>query len=141
MDLIHDLLLAVHFFGLFMGGASGLGLPILGKAMAAAPVEHRATLGAIAPRLKAMGKMGLALLVLTGVILAFLGGVWTSGPVWFWIKLLAVAALIFGIVNADKAGIKAASGDATAAARAAMFGKFNIAALGVIVTTAALAFH
>lgn len=139
--MTHDLILALHFFGLFMGGAPGIGMIVLGAAMAEAPPEQKPGLARAAEGLKLMGKIGMGILIVTGVILATMAGVWTAGNVWFWIKLLAVVALIAGIVMADKAGTAAMAGDTEAPARAAKFGRVNVVSLAVVLLTASFAFH
>lgn len=139
MDL-RDVLLAIHFLGLFMGGAASLGLPVIGAVASRAAVEHRMTLVQVVKPLKMIGHAGLALLVLTGGALSSMGGLLgTSG--WFNIKLVAVVFLIAGVYLAGRAGREAMQGDATAAGRARLFGLANIALAVFIVFSAVLAFH
>ena len=139
--VLHDAVLALHFLGLFMGGASGIGLPVIGARIGAAPPEHRQTLAGVARALKRIGQMGVAILLVTGFVLATMGGAWGTASVWFWIKLLAVAVLIGGIILADRIGPKAMAGDMGAAATIRLIGKSNLTALAVIVFAASFAFH
>lgn len=136
-----DLILALHFLGLFMGGAPGLGMLVIGAVIAGAPVEHRSSIGRAVVPLRMIGYSGIALLVVTGVILAVANGVFANGPVWFWIKLLAVVVLIFGIYIGGKAGARAMAGDQAAAGQARTIGKLNVLVIVIIVLSATLAFH
>ena len=136
----HDSLLALHFFGLFMGGAAGLGLPVIGATLAATPVEHRAPLARVAGILKRIGQAGMALLIVTGVVLSGMGDVWSEGLLLFWIKLLAVAVMVAGMVRADRLGPRAMSGDAAAAGAVRTIGLVNLVALAVVVVAASFAF-
>lgn len=140
-SVLHDVLLAIHFLGLFMGGAAGIGLPVIGATAAGAPAEHRATLGQVAGRVKRIAQMGIAALIVTGLIMATMGGVWSDGSVWFWIKLLGVASLVTGVIIGDKVGPKAMQGDPEAAATAKKVGMANLVSLAVIVFAASFAFH
>ncbi len=139
--MTHNVILAVHFWGLFMGGAAGIGMLILGAKLAAAPVEHRASMGTVAGPLKTAGKIGMGLLILTGVLLATIGDVWSAGPALFWIKLVFVVLLLAGIIAADKAGAKAMAGDVEAAAKARMFGLINLVSAALVLLTASFAFQ
>ena len=61
--MAYDLLLALHFLGLFMGGAAGLGLPVLGAAIQATQVDHRPSVGKAARPLRLIGQSGVGLLI------------------------------------------------------------------------------
>lgn len=124
-----------------MGGAAGIGMLILGAKMGAAPVEHRASMAGVAGPLKMSGKIGMGLLILTGVMLSFFGNVWSEGPGLFWVKLVFVVLLLAGIIAADKAGAKAMTGDAEAAGRARMFGMINLVSAALVLLAASFAFH
>lgn len=138
---MYDLILTLHFLGLWMGGASGIGLLVIGATAASAPVEHRPSIGRAVMPLRMAGMTGVALLVITGFIQAAVVGAWSNGSVWFWIKLLGVAVLIFGIVMGSRAGKKAMTGDAAAAAQARTIGMLNVVVLVLIVLSATIAFN
>lgn len=140
MGFLLGALKVLHFFGLFMGGGSAFGMAVIGMTAPGAPAEHRPTLGAMAKRFKLISHIGLGLLIVTGVLMAALEGVFGTATIWFWLKMLAVVVLIAGIVLAGRQGPKALQGDAAAAARAEGFGKMNMVALVVILATAVLAF-
>ncbi|MDA5095075.1 hypothetical protein O2N63_13380 [Aliiroseovarius sp. KMU-50] len=141
MSLANDLALTVHILGLFMGGASAFGLPVIGALAAKAELEHKPVLGRAVKPLKMIGHIGLGLILVTGILMATAGGVWSSGPFIFWIKLVAVGALIAGIVVAGKTGALAMAGDAEAAAKMPKLSMFNIGMGVLVVLFAVLAFN
>lgn len=141
MTLGHDLLLWLHFTGLFLGGASAFGLPALGAVIDKADGPEKPVLARVVKPLKMIGHVGLALLLLTGVILATTVGAWGEGPAWFYVKLVAVVALVAGIVVAGKTSARAMTGDAAAGAKMPMISAVNTL-LGLFVLLAAtFAFH
>lgn len=139
--MTYDLLLALHFLGLFMGGAAALGLPVLGAALQAAPGEHRPSIGRAAKPLRLIGQSGVGLLIVTGVILVTMGGSIATASLLFWLKMVLVTALVASIVMATRAGTRAMAGDAAASSQVRLLGKVNIALVVAIVVTAALVFH
>ncbi|UWQ04869.1 hypothetical protein [Aliiroseovarius crassostreae] len=141
MSLANDLALTAHILGLFMGGASAFGLPVIGALADKAELEHKPVLGRAVKPLKMIGHIGLGLILITGVLMATAGGIWSSGPFIFWIKLVAVGALIAGIVVAGKTGALAMAGDAEAAAKMPMLSMFNIGMGVLVVLFAVLAFN
>ena len=136
-----DLILALHFAGLFMGGAPAISLLILGGVMGQAPQEHRASIAKAVGPIKTVGKVGMGILLITGILMATVGGVWGEASAWFWIKLLAVVVLISGIVLADKTGVQAMAGDAAAAEKVSKIGKINLVSVFIVILAAVLAFH
>lgn len=141
MSLANDLAMSAHILGLFMGGASAFGLPVIGALTAKAEPEHKPILGQAVKPLKMIGHIGLGILFLTGVLLATAGGVWSSGPFVFWLKLVAVGVLTAGIVVAGKTGARAMAGDAEAAAKMPKLSMFNIGTSVLVVLFAVLAFN
>lgn len=141
MSLVNDVAMTVHIVGLFMGGASAFGLPVIGALTAKAEPEHKPVLGRAVKPLKMIGHVGIGLLLLTGILMASAGGVWSSGPLVFWIKLLAVAVLLAGIVIAGKTGARAMTGDAEAAAKMPKLSMMNIGMGVLVVFFAVLAFN
>ncbi len=135
-----DLMVFIHFVALAMGGAASIGLLVVGLTNAKVPPEHRPSVGRVALTLRTVGKTGMALLLLTGIIMATAGGVWGDASPLFWVKLVAVAALIVGIVMGIKAGDQAMKGDPEAAKRAMMIAKINLGLLAVILACAVVAF-
>lgn len=138
---MEDIVLFLHFTGLFLAGASAFGLPVVGAVAGKAPVEHRSSIGKAVKPLKMIGHTALALLIVTGGLLASMDGVFDAAPTWFWVKLVAVVCLVAGIVNAGRVGNRAMSGDAEAAAKMPMLSGINIGLGLAIVLSATLAFH
>lgn len=136
----NDLLMTVHFIGLAMGGAAGIGLPVVGAVAGRVPPAERGSIARMVKPLKIVGHAGMGLLLLTGAVLATTGGYWSAASGWFWVKLAAVALLIAGIVAGGRAGRRAFAGDAAAAQRARQIGIANIALLVLILLAASLAF-
>lgn len=137
---MYDIALILHLLGLTMGGAAAYGLPTIGAVTAAAPPEHRPSVARAVPVLKKIGHAGMGLLILTGLYMATVSGLWGQAPVWFWLKLAAVAVLIGGIVAGGKYGGKAMQGDAEAAAMAKKVSLLNIGVLVLILILAVLSF-
>ena len=140
MSLANDLAMTVHIVGLFMGGASAFGLPVIGALAGKAELEHKPVLGQAVKPLKTIGHIGLGLILLSGLLMATAGGVWSAGTFVFWLKMILVVALIAGIVIAGKTGAKAMSGDAEAAAKMPMLSMINIGLAVLIVLFAIMAF-
>ncbi|QMU58253.1 MAG: hypothetical protein GKR98_08640 [Boseongicola sp.] len=141
MDTVTDLIMALHFIGLAMGGVATFGLPVIGAMIDKAPPEHRPSIGAIVLPIKNIVKAGMAMLIVTGIILVFTSGVTDAAPGTFWLKLLLVAALVASIVVADKTGPKAMTGDAAAKEKIKKLGILNKALLVLIVLLAVISFH
>ena len=141
MALANDLAMTVHYFGLFMGGASAFGLPVIGALAGKAEPEHKPILGQAVKPLKRIGHIGIGLLLLSGILMATGGGHWSEGPFVFWLKLIAFVALIAGIVIAGRTGARAMSGDAEAASRMPMLSMINIGIAVLILIFAVLAFN
>lgn len=141
MSLANDLAMTVHIVGLFMGGASAFGLPVIGALAGKAEPQHKPVLGRAVKPLKRIGHAGLGLLLLSGIMMATAGGVWSHGPLAFWLKLAAVIGLIAGIIVAGKTGARAMAGDAEAAAKMPMLSMGNIGLGVLIVLLAVLAFN
>lgn len=138
---MYEIVLALHFLGLFMGGAPAIGLIVIGAISEAAPPEHRPTLARAVKPLKIFGKTGIGILLITGVYMATVNGIWSAGSLWFWIKIVAVAAVIAGIVTADRLGAQAMAGDAEAGRKVQTVALVNIGAIVVVLLAASFAFN
>ena len=96
--LWHDILLFVHLVSLAVG--LGLGTTNIFLARWAAQtekVEDATLLRSLPPRLGQVANVGLAVLVVTGLLLLFtVGGMasYSFGQFWFYVKLLAVAGMV-----------------------------------------------
>ena len=140
MGSILSLIKVLHFFGIFLGGGSAFGAAVIGMTGPKAPVEHHETLRSMALMFKRISHAALGLLILTGFILAVSTGAFSTGGVWFWIKLAVLLVLIYGIIQAGKFGAKALNGEPEAGETAEKFGKMNMVALLIILVAAVFAF-
>ena len=140
MALTLDILVFIHLMALSLGGAASFGIPVVSAAMARAAPEHKpALVGAMRP-LRLFGMVALTVLILTGLAAAWLQGTASGAPVWFWLKMIAVAALTVGIFTSLRLGSRAMKGDAAAGATARRLAPVNIALLALVVLFAVLAF-
>lgn len=117
MDILVNILLFLHFFGLVLGMGSGMALSNATRIVTAAPAEsgfERFT-GMLARN----GHIGLGLLWVTGLLMVWLryGGV-GAFSVWFWIKMVLVVVLSAAVGMGAAAYRKAKAGDGEAARRA-----------------------
>lgn len=141
MSLANNLALTAHFVGLFMGGASAFGLPVIGALVGKAAPEHKPVLGQAVKPLKMIGHIGLGLLLISGILMATAGGLWGAGLVAFWLKLVLVVALVAGIVVGGKTGARAMTGDAAAAAKMPVISMINLGLVVLIILSAVVAFN
>ncbi len=138
MDLLQSLLLWLHFLSLGLGGAATFGGVVLATTIAKAPPESRPPLAAVRGRLVLFGRLGLALLILTGLLMVRAHG---AGQLfWFTLKMTLVLALTASVVYAIPLGRKAQTGDAAAIARMGQIVRLNLGLFAAIIFTAVLAF-
>ncbi len=141
MDFLHITALWLHFVGLAAGAASAVGLPVLGATLENTAPEYRPPLVDLAARLARVGRLGISLLLISGVAL-----IWGSDGglqyvnQWFWIKIGLVTLLIVGIIIATRNSRKAVAGDTLARALAPKLAMLNLALLILILLTAVLSF-
>jgi len=95
MDLTFNLLLIVHLGAFGLGISTTFVAPIIGSRLPKAPPEARPTLGAILARLTLNARVAMALLLVTGIAMAFVryGGFEGLSP-WFYVKMGLVAFLL-----------------------------------------------
>ena len=141
MDILHITALWLHFVGLAAGSAASVGGPVVGAAMDRTGPEHRVALADLAARLGKVGRLGVGLLVVTGVVL-----IWGSDGglqyvnQWFWIKIALVTLLIAGIIVGTRNSRKAMAGDSAARMLAPKLGMLNLVLLLSILLSAVLSF-
>jgi uncharacterized membrane protein SirB2 len=94
----HDILLFLHLVGLAVGlGIGTANIFLVRWAAQTEKVEEATLLRSLPPRLAQISQIGLAVLVITGLLLLFtVGGMasYSFGQFWFYMKLLAVGAMI-----------------------------------------------
>jgi len=144
MDIAYILgliLLFIHIVAFVAGGANSVIMPIMGPKIAAATPEVRAQLFDIVDRLAKVGKFAMGTLLVTGVLTLWVKWNWTPpNPVWFWIKMLGIVAMIVFIVQNERNSKLARAGDRVAARRSQMFGQLTGAAFAVVILSALIAF-
>ncbi len=139
MDL-RDILLIVHFIGLLTTGAAILTMPVLVATARGTLDEHRATIGKATKSVVMIGRIGLTLLLVTGVIMATINGYWSIGG-WFYVKLGLIVLLAVTTSVADSGAEKVGAGDSAKADQAKMFGYVNILVVAFIILSAVMTFH
>ncbi len=91
---MNDFILFLHFFGLMLGAAGGLGSGILMRRALAMPADEAKVVRGLGPLLANVAHIGVAVLWVTGLIL-----VWSkwdgfaSLPQLFWVKAIFILSL------------------------------------------------
>lgn len=140
MEFLLKLALWAHFMGIGLGGAASFGIPVVIAAMPSAAPESRPQLGAIAMRLSVVGRAAMTVLILSGLYMVWASYGLDGLNVWFWIKMLLVAALIVLVVYNTRNGARARAGDMAAAARAPMLARIGMGVFAAIIAAAVLTF-
>lgn len=140
MDGLTTIALWVHFLSIGMAGMATFGIPVTLLASKSAPAQQRPAVGAILMKLAAFGRMAIALLVLSGLVIVWArySGGGLNG--WFHIKMAFVVAIVALAVYSKRNGAKASTGDAAAVARMPTLGKIGIGLFALTVLMAVLAF-
>lgn len=139
--IIAALLIFIHIVAFIAGGANSVIMPIIGPKMATATPEVRAQLIDVVERLAKAGKVAMGTLLVTGVLTLWLKWNWSPpSPIWFWIKMAGIVAMLFFIVQNERNAKAARAGDRDAAKRSQMFGQLTGAAFGVVILSAVFAF-
>jgi putative membrane protein len=145
MDLaaaIGLLLFAVHILAFVAGGANGVLMPILGTKLATATPEARGQLVDVAEKVAKVGKVAMVTLLVSGVLVLWLKWNWVAPqPLWFWLKMAGVVAMLAFISLNEMNAKKARAGDAEAGKRSQMFGKLTSLAFLVVVVSAVFSFN
>jgi len=98
MDYVFDFLLICHLLALAVAAATTVALPVVMRRIAAT-AENRPSLGAIAGQLSLNSRIGLGVLVVTGVLMIWVryGGV-DGLNVWFTVKMALVVLMILVLI-------------------------------------------
>jgi hypothetical protein len=139
---MNDFLLIVHFIGLMMGAAGGMGSMIVGRAALKASPEGAGALRALGPRLAKLSAAGIILMWITGVIMVWsvYGGL-DNLPGAFWIKFIFVLTLSAAAIVIELAYAQMKAGNRAAAARLPMAGPVAGLSAFLAVIFAVIAFH
>ena len=140
MDQLTTFALWVHFLSIGMAGMATFGIPVALLASKSAPAQQRPAVGAILMKLAAFGRMAIALLIVSGVVIV--GARYSGGGLngWFHVKMVFVAAIVVLALYNKRNGAKASAGDAAAVARMPMLGKIGIGLFAAVILLAVLAF-
>lgn len=136
------LLFFIHIAAFIAGGANSVIMPIIGPKIPTATPEVRAQLFDVIDKLAKVGKFAMGTLLVTGVLTLWLKWNWSPpSPVWFWIKMAGIVAMLFCIVQNERNSKLARAGDAEAGKRSQMFGQLTGAAFAVVILAAVFAFN
>jgi protoporphyrinogen IX oxidase len=136
------ILFFIHIAAFIAGGANSVIMPIIGPKIPGATPEVRAQLFDLIDRLAKVGKFAMGTLLVTGVLTLWLKWNWSPpSPVWFWIKMLGIVAMIVFIVQNERNSRAARAGDAAAGKRSQMFGMLTGLAFAVVLLSAVFAFN
>lgn len=134
MNEINQALIALHFIGLALGFSVSIANGAMGALIARSTPDERMVLGRFPPMMSRIGKIGLALLWITGGILVETRwGGFATLPWQFDVKLTAVVLLTIAVIYIHIQEARIRRGDASAAARIQTAGK--IAALFALTAT------
>lgn len=141
MDIVIKLLLAVHIVAFVAGGAGSVVGLIVAPRLAGATAEARAAYFGVMNRLSSVGKLAMGALLVTGPLLLWLkyGGLGGANG-WFWVKMVLVAVMLFGMIYGGINFKKAQGGDVAAGKRAAMARRITGLSLLGVLLSAVLAF-
>ena len=135
MTVLALLLLVIHILAFVAGGSNSVIMPILGARMATATPETRGTLVGVANALGTVGKVAMATLLVTGVLVLWLKWNFVIPNNWFWAKMgFIVLMLIFTSLN-EMTTKRAQPGDQQAVARSKPYGQLTgLSFLGVVIS-------
>jgi len=131
-------LFVVHVVAFVAGGANSVVMPIIGSRLATATPEVRGTLMGIAERLAGFGKIAMATLLVTGLLVLWLKWDFVIPNAWFWVKMVGIVAMIVFIVLNERTQ-KAGGPDAPK--RSKMLGQLTALAFLVVIDSAVFAFN
>lgn len=136
------LLLILHFTGLVMAFSATFANMVTMRLMGSATPQEAEVLGRIPPRMLRLSSWGVVLLFVSGPMLVYskYDGQWLALPWAFWLKMLAVAALVivFGFLHMAMA--KARKGDQAARDRLRLYGPMTSATAALVMVLAVIAF-
>ena len=136
------ILFIIHIAAFIAGGANSVIMPIIGPKLATATPEVRGQLFDIMDKVSKAGKFAMGTLLVTGVLTLWLKWNWVpQNPIWFWIKMAGIVAMIVFIVLNERNGKRARTGDREAGRRSQMFGQLTGAAFAIVIIAAVFAFN
>lgn len=141
MTAFNQTVLILHFLGLVIGMSVPIGNMVVGGLIARAEPAEKAVLGRFPPAISKVGRVGLALLWLTGLTMAYTkwNGI-ASMPWTFHVKLMAVVLLTVLVLYISRLEARASRGDRAAGAQIETVGKFTALCAVTAVIFAVLTF-
>ncbi|CAN5130367.1 hypothetical protein BH10PSE9_BH10PSE9_10090 [soil metagenome] len=138
---MYAILLFLHFVGLMIGAAGGLGGAILGRRALSMPPEQAQTVRSLGPFLANVAAVGVVVLWLSGLALVWMRGGFGDLPSLFWVKFAFVIAVtvLVGLVHMTYAELRRTKNPAVAG-RLAILGPLTGLANLIVVLTACFAF-
>jgi len=141
MEIFTTLLFWLHLTALALGGAAAFGIPTVGSRIPGASAESRPLLFGAVNTLSNLGKVAMAVLLITGPLMVWLRFGGTGGlSYWFWVKMALIVVMLVAIILAGKAHEKAAAGDLSALSRANLMGAAAGGSMVLVVLAAVLTF-
>jgi hypothetical protein len=136
-----DVLLILHFFGLMLGAAGGIGSGIVMAYGRSLPEDKAGVVRGVGPILARTATVGVVLMLLTGPGMLFGTYSIDAMPVAFWIKMAFVATLTIVTISIEVIHGRVKAGNPKAAQLLPRLGPVaGISAL-LAVVFAALTFH
>jgi uncharacterized membrane protein len=142
MDGLNQVLLFLHFLGLALGLSAPFAyMATSGLLSRAAPTE-KAVLGRLPPLMSHLGRTGLALLWVTGLVLVYTRwNGFATLPWQFHVKLTAVVLFTISVEYSHRLGRMLQKGDAAGVARADAAGKIAVLFAVIAIAFAVLTFN
>lgn len=142
MDIVINLLIWAHIVAFVAGGSNSVVGPVIGARLAAATPEQRIGYFGVMNRLAQVGKVAMAVLLVSGPLILFLKyGGFGGASIWFWVKMALIVVMLTAIIYGGVQFKKAQGGDAAAGKKAEAAHKITgLAFLGVLLA-AVLAFN
>ncbi len=141
---MYTILLFLHFIGLALGVGVPIGNIVAQRLAANSSPEGAAALRGLPPRLAPFSQAGLALLIITGVLMmGFSQGraMVAFAGFWFWLKLASVAGLAAVVFLLWQTSVQMRAGNMQNAARMRLLAPAAMALSLATVLFAVLAFH
>lgn len=142
IDMI-TFLLWLHFMGLAVAFAGGIGAAQIGPKLATAPEQERQLLGRLMRTFGVLNAAGFLLLLISGPLLIWLkfGGFASMPTPWFHVKMTLVVLIIISVGGQQVASRRYRKGDATALRSMIIFGRSTGILAVLTVLAAVLAFQ
>ncbi|HEV7278546.1 MAG TPA: hypothetical protein VGN80_19885 [Devosiaceae bacterium] len=141
MYFVGLLLFVIHIVAFIAGGANSVVMPIIGSRLATATPEGRASLLGVADQLAKVGKVAMATLLVTGLLVLWLKWNFLIPNAWFWVKMLLIVAMIVLIAMNERSGKQARTGDVEAMKRSKLLGQLTAVAFAGVIVSAIFAFN